>query len=64
LLASYLAKCKRFIAHFRYIAFDQPERVFIKVEARALMSDDRLEATLVLIQTRRDKTLAIDAVID
>ena len=43
----------------------QPERVFSKVEktasaARASMSEDRLEA-LVLIQTHRDK---IDAVID
>jgi hypothetical protein len=64
LLASYLAKCKRFIAHFSYIACDQPERVFFKVEARASMSEDRLEATLVLIQTHRDKTLSIDAVID
>jgi hypothetical protein len=42
LLASYLAECKRFIAHFRYIACDQPERVFFKLEARALMSEDRL----------------------
>ena len=46
----------------------QPERVFSKVEktasaARASMSEDRLEA-LVLIQTHRDKTPSIDAVID
>jgi hypothetical protein len=53
-----------FIAHFSYIACDQPERVFFKVEARASMSEDRLEATLFLIKTRRDKTLAIDAVTD
>jgi hAT family C-terminal dimerisation region len=46
----------------------QPERVFSKVEktasaARASMTEDRLEA-LVLLQTHRDKTPSIDAVID
>ena len=46
----------------------QPERVFSKFEktasaARASMNEDRLDA-LVLIQTQRDKTPSIDAVID
>jgi hypothetical protein len=57
------------MAHFSYIARDQPERVFFEVEktawaAHASMSEDRLEATLVFIQTHRDKTLSIDAVMD
>jgi hypothetical protein len=55
------------MAHVSYVACDQPERVFFKVEARfdrASMSEDRLEATLVLAQILRDKTLSIDAVIE
>jgi hypothetical protein len=61
LLASYLANCKRFTAHFSYISCDQPERVFFIVEetasaACASMSEDRLQATLVLIQIHREKT--------
>jgi len=70
LLTGYLTEREHFVAHSLYIAGDHcaAERVFSKVEkttlaARASIRKDRLEA-LVLIQTHRDKTTSIDAVID
>jgi hypothetical protein len=57
------------LLHILAMTTAQPERVFSKVEktasaARILMSEDRLEAILILTQTHRDKTLSIDAVTD